>query len=962
MSAALPKVTVEAALISNPLDASPSWIDVSTKTKPEMGLRSGHIKRGRSHELDRMQAGTCDLTFRNDDDRWNPWNTWSPFYGNLLSANQASLETNTTGWAANASTSISRVTSQALSGSASLQLQRTGTNGTAGAVTTTGTGGIRVDPGTEMTAMAWFKADSTGRDSTVTILWYDQFGVQLSGDNGTPVTSVTTDWTFGFVTATAPANTSYAAVQVTVASCIATEVHYVDQIALNGGGYSLLGWTPGGLGGLVQPMLKVRVKAQWNLLTVTQASFEDGTTGWSENAAGNVTVSQNAAHFLDGAHSMQLQRINSDGDIAAWTPQGQSGIVVTPGETYSAMASFEADSTGRTCHVSILWYGAGGALISTDTSAGVTDTTGAWRPATLTATAPASANYATIQVDVQSCINTEIHYVDCVALFPAGNITVWSRGGPYYLFTGYVESIEHSWPNSRYAETTVTAVDGFKVLSLAKAARTTYYDAVIADGADGYYRLNDTGTANVVNGIITAADSSGNAYDATYGGSPASYNNPSPLPTEVGSGAVDFGSARTAVGAGWVEIPAAPAPHGTTDFTVEAWVFPRSITQSGTPDKIWQMYTAGGQNLQLGIANNGTVRLVAVDASNNGGSIAASTELPVGRWTHVVAVKSGSTGGSNWKMYFDGVDVSTGASTSGTGDCDFTALVSEIGGRDSGAGVIVSAFDGLITEFALYSSALSSGTVAAHYAAGYGLANTALTGDRIDSILDVAGLPSGDRDIDAGQFLMQAVTQPTWESSPLPLILDYVDSEGYPAAFFFDGEGIAVFQDNAHATPSVTATFGDDQASELNPRAGSGGSPPVRDDLDLWTTVVRQADGGVAQHATDSTAVTRYVDRTLSRTGLKNADDADCATVAAADLARYKAPADRIKGLRIRPIGDPANLYPAVLGMEINDRIAYNRHTTPGGGAPMALDLRTEGVETSFGPGQWETTLMAVPT
>jgi hypothetical protein len=45
---------------------------------------SGHqIQRGRQHELDQFQAGTCQLDLNNGDGRFNSWNTTGPYYGLL---------------------------------------------------------------------------------------------------------------------------------------------------------------------------------------------------------------------------------------------------------------------------------------------------------------------------------------------------------------------------------------------------------------------------------------------------------------------------------------------------------------------------------------------------------------------------------------------------------------------------------------------------------------------------------------------------------------------------------------------------------------------------------------------------------------------------------------------------------------------------------------------------------------
>jgi hypothetical protein len=70
----IPQFVVELALGYNPGDASPVYTDVSTY------LRSFHITRGRQYELNQMQAGTCDITLKNLDRRFDPTYSSSPYY------------------------------------------------------------------------------------------------------------------------------------------------------------------------------------------------------------------------------------------------------------------------------------------------------------------------------------------------------------------------------------------------------------------------------------------------------------------------------------------------------------------------------------------------------------------------------------------------------------------------------------------------------------------------------------------------------------------------------------------------------------------------------------------------------------------------------------------------------------------------------------------------------------------
>ncbi len=74
---ALPTVQVQLEMTGNPLDASPTWGDISDRVL-EM-----QIKRGRQHEMDRVEAGTTTLLLDNRDGALWPNNTSSPYYNEI---------------------------------------------------------------------------------------------------------------------------------------------------------------------------------------------------------------------------------------------------------------------------------------------------------------------------------------------------------------------------------------------------------------------------------------------------------------------------------------------------------------------------------------------------------------------------------------------------------------------------------------------------------------------------------------------------------------------------------------------------------------------------------------------------------------------------------------------------------------------------------------------------------------
>lgn len=701
----------------------------------------------------------------------------------------------------------------------------------------------------------------------------------------------------------------------------------------------------------LKPMKKIRLSASWNLMTVNAASIETGTAGtWF--AGTNTTIAQSSAQALDGTKSLELTA-TAGGDMDANLAGGTDGVAVDGGITHSFVASFRAATVGRSVRIRVHWHNTAGVFHSTTTGDTVTDTTTGWTQATLQV-APPVDGYAQVEVYVVGAGAGEVHYVDCVGVFPASGITTWSAGGPHRIFTGFVEDIGGEWENVKYGKTVITAIDGCKVLTLVKPVKTTYYDAVMADTPVGYWRLgeqNSSATASAGDGSIhvSAQDATANNYDAMYFGSPTFGQLPA-IPTEADT-CVDLGDREA-----YILLPGVTPATGTGDFTVEGWVYCRSYPTVDFADRIWSMQLTASHQVHLYIRQNGTLRFTVSDGTD-GGYIESSSALPTHEWVHVVAVKSGTAGPSAWRIYLNNANASTGATTIGSGSPNLTAYTTMIGGKDV-AGVGTPAFDGLVDEVALYNSALSAARVDAHYDAAYGLPFESLAGARLGNVLDLITWPSADRSIDAGQFVMQRVKEPLYDTPPFEYITRLVESEGWPAAWFINGAGEFVFQDRAHATPSSSATFSDNSATLYY----DAGPAPACSESGIWTRVVLQAEDGKPQTATDTSAGDEFCPRTLTRTGLLNASDADVATMASSELTRWKTAKDHLERLVIDPTDEPATMWPQVLAREINDRVAAERTSFPGGGDSFTLDSRIDTAEHTFGGDEWLTVWTLQPT
>jgi len=168
---------------------------------------------------------------------------------NLLTADNASFEGSLGQWAAETNCSVSRVTTDAADGTASMQM-----SSTAGGTMVANSGtepflDTHVKGGSFYTALGSARAGATGRTCRVGIRWRDAAGATISTSFGSTFSDVTGSYTQGTLTNNqAPANAKLARVVTEVQSTGgAAELHRWDKISLHQGASTV--WTPGGMAG-----------------------------------------------------------------------------------------------------------------------------------------------------------------------------------------------------------------------------------------------------------------------------------------------------------------------------------------------------------------------------------------------------------------------------------------------------------------------------------------------------------------------------------------------------------------------------------------------------------------------------------------------------------------------------------------------------------------------------------------
>ena len=195
--------------------------------------------------------------------------------------------------------------------------------------------------------------------------------------------------------------------------------------------------------------------------------------------------------------------------------------------------------------------------------------------------------------------------------------------------------------------------------------------------------------------------------DGSNGSTTFTDNSPTPKTVTANGGAQIStaqskfgGSSMYLTGAGsYLSTPSVPdLLFGSGDFTAEAWVRPSAISSSQKIVGVWSDTTGTGFSWKLGILGTGYLYFSYSTTGGNGFSVSAtSQQISANAWSHVAAVRSGTT----IYLFVDGVLAGSATGVSATFFGTSASKLLEIG-RD-GAGT-TEYFNGYIDDLRITKS------------------------------------------------------------------------------------------------------------------------------------------------------------------------------------------------------------------------------------------------------------------
>lgn len=499
----------------------------------------------------------------------------------------------------------------------------------------------------------------------------------------------------------------------------------------------------------------------------------------------------------------------------------------------------------------------------------------------------------------------------------------------YDIFNGYVTNWRQVYNPPQMARCVVEATDAFKVLGNIELAVSVYATEILVDAPQAWYRLDEPAGATTAREAVAARHAPAYGTGVTFGAAGLVTRDPGAAMTTLGGADTPHG----------IALPAGASPTGTGDFTIE---FLLSTTMIPTNSIIILEVTGGASadyfNIGLTanfIGNSGVQVQHGLTVNGPGVSPSVNDGNP-----HQITVKRAS---GTVTLYIDGaVAGSTFAAGESLGP--FVSFGSPAVNANN-------AFTGTLDELAFYSTALSAARIAAHWDArksgGQWAGDT--SGARINRILDAAGWPTADRNIDAGQAVLQS-------ADLLPVTLANLQriEQTEQGALFVTAAGLVRFiaRNNLLTAPYTTSqgTFGD-SGSELE----YGELTYTYDDNLIFNEVHVSRSGGTVAIVKDATSQTKYLRRTKTLDGLLHQSDLTSVDLANWVLAHYKDPSLRITGMRLEPArANEATHFPHVLGRELMDRVTVLRRPQ-NLGAAISQDTLIEGITHTVSAVDWVT-------
>lgn len=429
-------------------------------------------------------------------------------------------------------------------------------------------------------------------------------------------------------------------------------------------------------------------------------------------------------------------------------------------------------------------------------------------------------------------------------------------GGPVeeVLWTGFINGLPTTW-SKRLAQSTVSASGILSLINNIEMPPSVLEHTIRELGPTAYWPLGET-AGQFADDVIGTKDGTyaqqiqpvtPGIVDWDPRGSQLFYPRTTVLPAQYVVADLSVTSSDWISMAAWVRFGNNPGSFGPAIFALQDTATPVNV---GTTNGLYFAVLNNAADLgwvALAISNGGApqvIQAVAAGPTLVGPNIGDND-------THLVQFNLRTTTGAI-EFLIDGVLVPGSYAFSGS----VTAITSTLQHALMGWGFTIanpagSVYDGALSHVAYFDRKVTTAEHLEIYEAGMNPWDGDTTGERIDRILDIAGVDPDDRDIATGT----KVCGPAILGGTVGTYLQKaVATEGAP--FFESGEGLITFADAVDNVPSVDFVLSD------NPTV-DGGAPyePVNIDYSVARLINHAAvtrPGGDVQRSEDAASKLAY--------------------------------------------------------------------------------------------------------
>ncbi|MEU3618844.1 hypothetical protein ABZ725_41955 [Streptomyces sp. NPDC006872] len=923
----IPPVTVEVAFDGGPYSSSYAWSDVTP------WVSSFDVKRGRSYEVDRIEAGTLDLTLDNSDGRFTPEK--KTIGKDLLGTGYKSVST-------------TDLTSLSLPWSP---------------------GSIPATPITPGKSYVFNRTCYTNGKQVIARVdwqWFNSSYSQISYVSGVDRWAVDSSQRAFTSTSTAPAGAVYLEVWVYVESAPEGKSG-VTFARTKGEVFERAPYWPN-----VTPRRRVRVRTA-NLMpkdTSTGGDVSQTAANFEVSHVAGQTKAFTSSFSRAGVGSLQVGfAVAGDGVTAFnssvrcgwvetqewgyWTgtltfsrtrliPRGLARVVA--GQTYTASGFYRMATTSTAANLAarIRWYKDDGTFHSASSAATITPVSGQWVYWTVTGVAGGAASsgvtLAGIELGTTGAASGVSGAVDCLQLEEGSAASTWTPGGS--IFSGYVEK----WPvkmNGLTSEISVSAVDGFNVLGTTELQRPVRQH-ILSSAPWGYWPLTEGAGASSAQNL--ADDTRPAVLRASkYGAATAAFGAASVVPNDDGTSwslaniATNKGTVVDATNSGAYAFPTL-----ADEFAVSFWCLPVRPA-SGNTASLFRATDAGGfRMVELSLDSSGYVTATVAfpnNGANPGGtshSITSFETLSTSKGSVItLSVKAG-----NGLLTIN--DVAQGY----TGDLDGPAVATQLRqpkfmtfGGNLGGTYAQDFANGRYGHLAIWSrSLLSEGDMSYYIGANdyglYGIYRETEV-ERLSRVVKMAGY-TGETVLDSP---VSEILGFDWEEGTTALEVVQTSAEDASGYAFMDGDGRLTYHNRRRR-----------QSGPLRYTLGEASGFPYLTDLEFLVDEDRVVNevaftrpGGAEGIIRDTASIAAYGRKKKSVT-LHASTDQEVTNSSYWYVNRYANPVTRCDEVTLEATSCPA-LFPVVLGVEVGDKIRLADMAPQA--ATASMDFYVEAVRTS---------------